>query len=61
MWAQPRSTDARLGLTRCTGELEREPGARPAPGDVVVQVPVEPLEARIEVRCERDQQQLDVI
>ena len=42
-------------------QLERQPGARPPPRDVVVEVAVEPLEPRIEVRSERDEEQLDVV
>ena len=41
-------------------QLERQADARAPPRDVVVEIAVEPLEARVEVRGERDQQQLDV-
>ncbi len=52
---------ARSGDGRgAAGKLEREPDARAAARDVVVQVAVEPLEPGVEVGGEGDQQQLDV-
>ena len=41
-------------------ELEREADARAAARHVVVQIAVEPLETRVDVRRERHEQQLDV-
>ena len=55
-----RGRDSRPGLAARTAQLERQAGARSPPRDVVVEVAVEPLEPRIEVRREGDEQQLDV-
>ena len=52
---------ARGGCGRPGGaELQGQPDRGPAPGDVVVEVAVEPLEPGVEVRDERDEQDLDV-
>ena len=55
------SRRARGGCGRPGGaDLQRQADRGPAPGDVVVEVAVEPLEARVEVRDERGEQDLDV-
>ena len=48
------------GQARRPGQLEGQPDRGAAPGDVVVEVAVEPLEAAVEVREERDEEQVDV-
>ena len=45
---------------RRPAERQGDGGGRPAPGDVVVQVAEELLEARVEVGGERDKQQIEV-
>ena len=45
---------------RGAGELEGQPDARSPPGDVVVEVAVEPLEACVEVGRQRHEQEFDV-
>ncbi len=52
---------ARGGCGRPGGaDLQGQPDRGPAPGDVVVEVAVEPLEPGVEVRDERGEQDLDV-
>ena len=54
---------AAAGLTRQVagpGQLQCEADRSPPPGDVVVQVTVEPLEPRVQVRQQRGDQQLGV-
>ncbi len=56
-----QETRARRGAgQRDARELEREPDARAPAADVIVQVPVERLEACVQIGCERHDQQVDV-
>ena len=42
------------------GQLQRQPDRGASPGDVVVEVAVQPLEPAVQIRQQRDHQQLDV-
>jgi len=44
----------------CPGQLERESHGNPAPGDVVIQVAVEPFEAGVQIRHRRDHEKVDI-
>ena len=56
-----RETAPCIGAARWqTAQLEPESDAGAAPGDVILQIAVEALEARVDVRGHRDQEQLDV-
>ena len=56
--AQPCPSGARRAAR--PDQLQGEADARPAARDVVVEVPVQPFEARVEVRRERHEQELHV-
>ena len=58
--AEARARDRRAAPPAGSAQLERETDARPPPRDVVVEVAVQPLEPRVEVRREGDEEQLDV-
>jgi len=45
---------------RLAAQLQRQPDGGPAPGHVVVEVAVQPLEPGVDIRGQRHQQQLDV-
>jgi hypothetical protein len=55
---EPRPAGARRAA--CTDQLQGKADARPAARDVIVEVAVQPLEARVEVRRQRDEQELHV-
>ena len=60
---RPRGTEAGTSGTRCkvhTAHRQCQGDRRAPPGDVVVQISVEPLEPGVKVRSDRDQQQLHV-
>ena len=44
----------------CPGELEGEPDARASPREIVMQVAVQSLEARVGIGRERNHEQLDL-
>ena len=58
---EPDALDAARHAGARARQLDGEARAGPAARDVVVEVAVQPLEARVEIRRERDQQQLDVV
>ena len=58
--AEPRPRGRVRRASRAAAQLQREADARAAARHVVVEVAVEPLEPRVEVRGERDEEQLDV-
>ena len=66
---RPRLTSGRLGSSRAralaamagrAGQLQGQPDRGAAPGDVVVEIAVQPLEPAVQVGEQRDHQQLDV-